>query len=208
MIKLKQLVENWRDLPPQEHILNMVPILIKQAGIAGNSDRETVENAIKQVYPYNTVTHTFSDYNQVVKRIADEYFIRRHVRSKSGQSEEVMTEMPVTHHGNIGDFSKGSSFTNKADRALVTHPVAVKKIKDFFQNTSADFDFYFVNTKHARHHTEVGAVKQDFIFSELKITPDQLKNGEINGDAITVFFTNNKGGERAPLTPWIIAHRF
>lgn len=107
----------------------------------------------------------------------------------------------------IGDFSKGSSFTNKSDRALVTHPVAVQKIKDFFKNTKENFDLYFVNTKYARRYVELGEVKESFIFDDLKITPDQLKNGEINHDNITVFFTNNKGDERAPFTPWIMAHR-
>lgn len=122
--------------------------------------------------------------------------------------KDIVNEMPVSHHGTIGDFSKGSSFTSKADRALVTHPVAVRKIADFFKNTTVDFDFYFVNTKHARKYTELGKVKPDFIFNELQITPDQLRNGKINDGAVTVFFTNNKGSERMPLTPWVIAHRF
>jgi len=117
-------------------------------------------------------------------------------------------ESPIDTFQTIGDFSKGSSFTNKADRALVTHPVAVQKVKDFFKNTSANFDLYFVNTKYARKFTELGEVKESFIFDELKITADQLKDGKINNNNITVFFTNNKGAERAPLTPWIMGHRF
>jgi len=119
-----------------------------------------------------------------------------------------ITEAPVDTHQTIGDFSKGSSFTNKTDRALVTNPVAIKKVKDFFQNTSANFDFYFVNTKDARKYTEIGKVKEDFIYDKLNISPEQLKNGKINENNITVFFTNNKGDERVPLTAWVIAHRF
>jgi hypothetical protein len=34
----------------------------------------------------------------------------------------------------------------------------------------------------------------------------QQQTGKLD-DAITVIFTNNKGDERAPMTPWIMAHR-
>lgn len=121
--------------------------------------------------------------------------------------KNIITEAPVSTHQTIGDFSKGHSFHKKVDRALVTNPVSVKKVKDFFKNTSADFDFYFVNTTEARKFMELGKVKKDFIFDEMGIKPEQLKDGIINPNSITVFFTNNRGDERAPLTPWIIAHR-
>lgn len=121
--------------------------------------------------------------------------------------KDILSEAPISTHQTIGDFSKGHSFHKAADRALVTNPVAVKKVTDFFKNTSADFDFYFVNTKEARKYMELGKVKKDFVFNEMGIKPEQLKDGEINPNAITVFFTNNRGDERAPLTPWIIAHR-
>lgn len=122
--------------------------------------------------------------------------------------KDILIESVVDVHQTIGDFSKGSSFTDKRDRALITNPVAIQKVRDFFKNTSAAFDFYFVNTKEARKFTEIGKVSEDFIFNELKIKTEQLQNGRINKDHITVFFTNNKGSEKIPLTPWIIAHRF
>jgi hypothetical protein len=121
--------------------------------------------------------------------------------------KKILSEAPIDTFQTIGDFSKGSSFTNKVDRALVTNPTSVQKVKDFFQNTEVDFDFYFVNSKEARKYTELGEVKESFIYDKLNIKPEQLKDGRINRDAITVFFTNNKGGERLPLTAWIIAHR-
>jgi hypothetical protein len=122
--------------------------------------------------------------------------------------KELLMEVPVDNYSTIGDFSKGSSYTNPVDRKLITNPVAIQKVKDFFKNTSANFDFYFVNTKDARNHTEVGEVKEDFVYDELNIKPEQLKDGRINRDNITVFFTNNKGAERYPMTAWIMAHRF
>ncbi len=121
---------------------------------------------------------------------------------------EFVKEAPIDTLQTIGDFSKGHSFTSKADRALVTHPTAVRKIRDFFKNTDVTFDFYFVNTKEARHFTEVGKVNEQFLWEKLKIKPSDLQNGTINRDAITVFFTNNKGDEKIAMTPWIIAHRF
>lgn len=122
--------------------------------------------------------------------------------------KDILNEAPVDVHQTIGNFSKGSSFTHKQDRALVTSPVSVQKVRDFFKNTVVDFDFYFVNTKEARNFTEVGKVDENFIYTKLKITPEQLKDGGINYDNITVFFTNNKGAERVPLTAWVLAHRF
>jgi hypothetical protein len=119
---------------------------------------------------------------------------------------DILPESPVDIN-TIGDFSKGSSFTSKADRALVTNPIAVQKIKDFIKLEHTDFDFYFVNTKDARQYYELGQVKEDFLWDDLKIKPEQLRDGRIDKDNITVFFTNNKGDERMPMTPWVICHR-
>lgn len=119
-----------------------------------------------------------------------------------------MKEAPIDAYQTIGNFEKGSSFTHPTDRKLITNPVAIQKVRDFFKNTSADFDLYFVNTKEGRKFTEVGEVEEEFIFDDLKINPEQLQNGRINKAHITVFFTNNKGAERFPMTPWIMAHRF
>lgn len=113
-------------------------------------------------------------------------------------------EAPVGTWGIIGDFNKNSSFKN-ADRALVTHPKAIEKARQRFLHTQVQFDFYFVNTPAAGRHTEVGEVAPDFIERELKLTADQFR---LNPNAITVFFTNNKGDERIAMTAWIIAHRF
>ncbi len=119
----------------------------------------------------------------------------------------IFSEAPVDTYQTIGNFDKGSSFTDKRDRALITNPVAIQKVKNFFKNTDINFDFYFVNTKDARKYMEIGKVDKDFIFNELGIPPEQLKNGKINHKNATIFFTNNKGDERMPLTAWVIAHR-
>ncbi len=113
-----------------------------------------------------------------------------------------LSETPIDQFQTIGNFDKGSSFTKKVDRAILTNPKAVQKIKDKFSNTNQNFDMYFVNTKEARNHTEVGEVDESFIRNELKLdTP-------INRNNITVFYTNNKGDRGVMMTAWIIAHRF
>lgn len=113
-----------------------------------------------------------------------------------------LTEMPIDQFQTIGDFNKGSSFTKKIDRTILTNPKSVQKIKDKFGSTSQNFDMYFVNSKEGRLHKEVGEVDEDFIRNELKLdTP-------INRNNITVFYTNNTGDRGVMMTGWIIAHRF
>lgn len=124
------------------------------------------------------------------------------VKNITQMQQLPLTEMPIDQFQTIGDFSKGSSFTKKTDRAILTSPKAVQKIKDKFANTNQAFDMYFVNSKEGRVHKEVGEVQEDFIRNELKLdTP-------INDNNITVFYTNNTGDKGVMMTAWIIAHRF
>lgn len=126
--------------------------------------------------------------------------------------QDVMNEMPVGVYQTVGDFDKGASFRDKRDRELIKHPVAIQKVRDFFQNTSVDFDFYFVNLSGRRQFQEKGKVDERFIFEPypkgLGIKPEQLKDGRINKDRITVFFVGNTAAEKVPMTSWTIAHRF
>jgi hypothetical protein len=73
-----------------------------------------------------------------------------------------------------------------------------------FEKTSEDFYFYMVNTKEARDFTEVGFVKWDWLKKNMPGIEPHIKEHE---DGITVIFTNNKGGEKFVMTPWIMAHR-
>ena len=40
------------------------------------------------------------------------------------------------------------------------------------------------------------------------MTPDQLKDGRINKDNITIFFVGNSAADKQPMTSWNVAHRF
>jgi hypothetical protein len=125
---------------------------------------------------------------------------------------EAIAEAPMDTFQTIGDFEKGASFRDRRDRDIIKHPVTLTKVKDFFKNTSVDFDFYFVNLPGRRQFAEKGLVKQEFLFEPypkgLGITPEQLRNGSINDNNITVFFVGNSAGEKVPMTAWTMAHRF
>ena len=103
------------------------------------------------------------------------------------------------------EFDKrSSSYTDKRDRRLLTNPVAVERMKSLFQKTSEDFYFYVVNSKEARHHTEVGHVKRGWLEKNMPAIAPHIED---HPDGITVIYTNNKGDQKIPMTPWIMAHR-
>ncbi len=121
--------------------------------------------------------------------------------------QTLLNEVPIQDIDHVGDFSKGSSFTHKRDRMIVTHPASIQNIKKKFGNVKQNINLMFVNTKEGRHHTEVGKVDPEWVKKNLG---EQVSNSleKINTDnAITVIFTNNKGDQRVPMTPWIMAHR-
>jgi len=125
---------------------------------------------------------------------------------------DIVKEAPIDTFQTIGDFEKGASFRDKRDRQIITNPITLTKVKDFFKNTTVDFDFYFVNLQGRRQFAEKGVVTKDFIFKPypdgLGIKSEQLKGGDINDNNITVFFVGNSAGEKVLMTAWTIAHRF
>jgi len=60
---------------------------------------------------------------------------------------------------------------------------------------------YLLRSREGNRYTEIGKVSLDFVKDELKldIVPD--------GDKLTIIYTNNKGAELMPMTPWTMAHR-
>lgn len=117
--------------------------------------------------------------------------------SKPGDHKEISKDPE--------DFNKrSSSYTDKRDRRLLTNPTSVERMHNLFQNTSEDFFFYMVNSKEAREHTEVGFVDDHWLVKNMPTVAAHLEN---HPDGITVIFTNNKGDQKIPMTPWIMAHR-
>lgn len=118
-----------------------------------------------------------------------------------------LTEMALRDFKPIGDFSKGSSFRSKRDRMLINHPRAIELIRKKFGATDFEFDFYFVNSKEAKNHSEVGEVKPEWVKDNLgdEVYTEVMKNTD--DDSIKIIFTNNDGDQRRPMTAWIMAHR-
>lgn len=124
--------------------------------------------------------------------------------------KQFLIETPIANYDTVGDFSRGSSFTHKGDRALVTNPRTIEIVKKKFDNTEHIFNFCFVNTKEARKHTEIGIVSDGIHWVEENLGPEvaqKVASAMKTEDSITVIFTNNKGDQRIPLTGWMMAHR-
>ena len=163
-------------------------------------------SAVKHIYSYGDESYEFK-----------KALYHSHGGHSTGYSfydpdKEAIDEAPMDTFQTIGDFDKGASFQDKRDRAIITHPVTITKVKDFFKNTSTDFDFYFVNLPGRRRFAEKGVVPESFIFEPypkgLGVKTEQLRNGSINENNITVFFVGNSAGEKVPMTAWTMAHRF
>jgi len=123
---------------------------------------------------------------------------------------QFLIETPVNDYETIGNFNKSSSFRHETDRRMVTSEKAIKNVRKKFGKCPYGFNLYFVNSPKANRHTQVGEVSIDWIKQNLDVELvnklAQTKNAL--DDNINIVFTNNKGDERVPMTPWIMAHRF
>ena len=120
---------------------------------------------------------------------------------------EIITEAPLTDYAPLGDFSRTGGFRHAADRALVTSPVAVGKVQQFFSRTPYDFRIFPVQFTGGGRWLETGAVTPERLVEIVGTANAQRILAGHGPDVITVVFTNNTGDRRLPLTPWIMAHR-
>jgi hypothetical protein len=118
---------------------------------------------------------------------------------------ESLNEAPIGDY-EFRNVGPADSFSKK-DIDLISNPINIKKIRDFFDKVDTKFNFYFINSK----TPEIS----DFIerFSYGRTSKDELKSKyninipEPKSDEITVVFVSNYGTNLVALTPWIIAHR-
>jgi hypothetical protein len=127
--------------------------------------------------------------------------------------EDRLKEMPLKSITPVGfgvdsktGKMKSHSFSDKRDRELITNPVNIQKLKNFFSKTDGNFNFWFINKKGARKFAELGEVRSDFIEKEFGINMEKLPN--YDDEDINVFFVGNTAAEKVPMTSWTIAHRF
>jgi len=120
---------------------------------------------------------------------------------------QILLEVPIRDITHIGDFKKNSSFRRNADRQLVSNPKLVQKLRNKFENTHHEFDFYFINSPEGNKHTEVGKVDMEWLQKNMPKAAKYIKEPDPDGETIVVIFTNNKGAQGIPATPWILGHR-
>lgn len=94
---------------------------------------------------------------------------------------------------------------NKADVNLLDSS-RIEKIQQKWEKLPQQVDAYMVLGPKIHNFQQIGRVSEEWVRDNLKITPEQWQGP--NEDVITVFFTQNRGGSKIPMTPWILAHRF
>ena len=76
-----------------------------------------------------------------------------------------------------------------------------KNLKKSFSLVKETIDAHFLKAPGMRGQIEIGEVNEEYLKQfGVEIPP-------IDRSHITIFFTNNLGAERMPLTPWTVAHR-
>lgn len=116
----------------------------------------------------------------------------------------LLGEAPINDINLIGNWEDNDRPRgyDKPSIAMLKNPNYLEKIKHKWRNTEEDYDIYLLRSKEGNKYTEVGEIDEDFIKNKLHI------DLQIDPNHITIIFTNNKGVEKVPLTPWIMAHRF
>lgn len=95
-------------------------------------------------------------------------------------------------------------WSRNQDIKLLSNPNALKKIRNIWKDTEHNYDIYFLRVRD-RFKIRSGTTTEE----ELKSAyPEEFKNFVQKEDSITIIFTNNEGGDKVPMTGWMIAHRF
>lgn len=113
-------------------------------------------------------------------------------------SEDAIDELEL-----VGDWNPTAKRYgyDKPSIGILTHQKGLEKIKKKWEKTRFDFDVYLLKSKEGNKYTELGQVTPEFVRDNLKL------NVNFDPDKITVIYTNNKGAELMPMTPWTMAHR-
>jgi hypothetical protein len=124
--------------------------------------------------------------------------------------KQWLSEMPINPQlmgkGWERELPQGKTQDQHYDRASVNIMKAdaergFKNLKKSFSLVKETIDAHFLKAPGMRDHIEQGEVTEDYLKQlGVEIPP-------INRSNITIFFTNNRGAERMPLTPWTVAHR-
>jgi len=120
----------------------------------------------------------------------------------------LINEMPINQAQLIGQWDKFPSGKkqnqnwDKASYNILTHDENFKKLKNKWSKVPQTFDMYFVKQPGLRNTLQMGEVTEE------DLDRLNIEHPPINRANITVFFTNNIGTEKIPMTPWTVGHRF
>ncbi len=116
---------------------------------------------------------------------------------------KLLTEAPIGNLELKGDWNNGKKQGwDKPSQGILKSERGLQKVRRLWNKTSQDFDIYLLKDKNVHNFTEVGRVSPEFLQQKLGL------NLQLNEDNITIVYTNNKGAELMPATPWTLAHRF
>jgi hypothetical protein len=117
---------------------------------------------------------------------------------------QFIKEDSIENIGFEGDWSDEAKPRgwDRPSIGILKNDKGIEKLKTKWQKTRYPFDLWFVRSPKGFKYTEVGKVDFAFVRDKLGM------NIPLNDDHITVIYTNNKGSEKMPATPWTLAHRF
>lgn len=102
-----------------------------------------------------------------------------------------------------GDWDSPKKYGyDNASIGILKNKNSLERIKNKWAKLEHPIDIYIAKGPKMHTFYELGRV--DFYFVRDKMNLDITPND----DHITLIFTNNKGDEKVPLTPWVMAHRF
>lgn len=122
--------------------------------------------------------------------------------------KDFIGEAPLGAYQTIGDFSKPHAFQGKTDPTLVASPKAIENVRKKFGKTPYTINMFFDNKPGARQYAETGKV--DLAWVREKLGEDVAKAVEPfvgQDENINIVYVGNAAAQKAPMTPWIMAHR-
>jgi hypothetical protein len=116
---------------------------------------------------------------------------------------KLLSEAPINDLQLLGNWDNDKrQGWDKPSQKILKSEKGLQRLKRLWNKTEENFDIYLLKDKNVHNFVELGQVDPEFIKDKLGLELD------INPDNITVIYTNNKGAERMPATPWTLAHRF
>jgi hypothetical protein len=118
--------------------------------------------------------------------------------------KEFIQEMAINSFVKVGDWESSAKKKygfDHIDAKILNNKKATEKIHRSWSNSKNNFDFYFVRTKQAYKHVEIGQVSSEWVRNNLSLDIEPKE------DSITVIFTNNTGSEKIFISAWTLAHR-